>query len=271
MSPPTRWPRRWTNEDNDRHTGHANRKTTPAWCLRRGVRGGHRLARARRFGAGVSIQTDPRHRPLCSGRWRRPSRAPGGPAALGSPQAAGGRGEPGRRQQHDRHAYGGRRAQGRLHAGARDTGVRDDAVAHQEPSLRHAEGLHPGRDDRLHAARARRASERAGENHEGVHRAREGESGHAQLRVPRRGHDAGAFGLDVQLHDRHRRGAGALQGKRARRDRPPRRKRPVHVQRAALDAAAGAGRQATRAWRHGIEALDATAGRSADQGCCSRL
>jgi tripartite-type tricarboxylate transporter receptor subunit TctC len=42
-----------------------------------------------------------------------------------------------------------------------------------------------GGDDRLHAAGAGGAPERAGEDREGIHRARQGEAGHAQLRLAR--------------------------------------------------------------------------------------
>jgi tripartite-type tricarboxylate transporter receptor subunit TctC len=54
--------------------------------------------------------------------------------------------------------------EGRLHARPRDAGLRDDALAHEEPSVRSAQGLRAGGDDRLHADGAGGASERAGED-----------------------------------------------------------------------------------------------------------
>ena len=109
--------------------------------------------------------------------------------------------------------------------------------------------LRAGRADQLLRPADGHSPVGAGEGPEGVHRARQGEAGQAQLRVVRAGHAVSHGGRAVQSDERHQHRARAAQGLGRSAQQRDRRPRADDVRRHHHDGGERAGRAGARA-RH---------------------
>ena len=163
------------------------------------------LLRVQRGARAISDQTHSPHRRLPAGRLGRSHHAHHRRRAAGAAGPAGGGREPPGRRQRDRGRAGGAHAARRLHPHVR-VEQRDDrrGRAAQAADLRPAQGLHADLAGRPRDGVLLRAPVGAGEDAEGVRRARQGQSRQGGLRHRQPALDP----LRPAAHqrDRHRRG-----------------------------------------------------------------
>ncbi len=138
-----------------------------------------------------------------------------GAAIVGSARTASPGRAPSGRRHVDRHRDGRQGASRRLHARHDQLVERERDQPLQESPLRSGEGFRADCDDRLHALRRGRASQRAGPQPAAAHRAGAGQAGTIQLRVRRQRRGLAPGRRAVQEHRRRRSGPCAIQGRGA--------------------------------------------------------
>ncbi len=175
------------------------------------------------------------------------------------------RGAPGRRRQR-RNAVRGAFAEGRLHLAGGDVVEHDPRSAIGEFQFRFRRRPRAGGADLERAVRAHRLSRARREDRQGVHRARQGKAGRADLRRHAGRHHRPSRRAALQPARRHQSGDRALSldcaGHHRLDDRTHLGRVRHRVERAATDRR----QQAHRARGRAVEALGADPGRAVDDG-----
>ena len=222
--------------------------------------------RGRGTGADLSQPTAAHRRAVRGRRGRaRHHGPPGRPASRRRARTAGGDRQPAGRGRHRRRRGRGPGRARRLHAPDGQHRAAGEPLSLRQALLRSAHRLRAGDDGQCRAAAAGRQSVGAGAIGGGADRLRQGASGPAQLRLGRRRQHALPRHRTPEVDDGHRRGACALQGRRAGAGRSHGRAAHLHDRERAGHVAAGEVGQAARARDHQRPALAARA-RPADDG-----
>ncbi len=216
---------------------------------------------AQRVGARLSDAAGAHRRRLSAGPVARHHRAPHRPGAVGAARPAIHRRQPPGRGQQYRHRSRRSRDAGRLYAAADRLGQCHQRHALSASEFRFRARPHAGRRHRPHAFRHRGQSAIPGQIGARADRLCQGQSRQDQHRVGRRRHRAACRLRIVQDDDRHRHGAGAVQGQL--HDRSARR---TNSDRVRADRANHRGRQRRQAHRHRTDHADAFGRRAGHSG-----